>query len=526
MTKALTTNVKLPLADNENSKKTVWTIAGSDCSGGAGIQADTKTIHNLGAEACCVITAVTAQNQHGVQAINAVSDDVILSQLNALSEINPPSVIKIGLLANTSQVRLIAKQISQLKSNLSNKPFVIYDPVALASNGGRLTQDNLLPEITRLLLPLVDLLTPNKHELQALTKEPVNTWSSLLSASQALLELGVGASIIKGGHIDIVQNKSIDFYSNGSDSYWLCSNTIATDNSHGTGCTFASAIAALLAQDYLIRDAFVIAKAYINQGLSAAKNHNCKYGAVWQGTWPHKLADYPEVLTPGSPLAKGLNWDLNPQQPSSFCSDFASCDSKKLGLYPVVDSLSWLQRLLKLGIKTIQYREKNLKGDQLSTAINQAVKLGEQHQARLFINDYWQLAIEHKAYGVHLGQEDLEGADLTAIKQAGLRLGVSTHGHYELLKIKQYRPSYIAIGAIFPTKTKDMTGQIQGVKTLTQLVDLTPEIPTVAIGGITLDKALSVLKTNVGSIAVVTAITEADNPESVIDQFQQLISRH
>ncbi len=526
MTKALTADEITRLPEQKNTQPTVWTIAGSDCSSGAGIQADTKTIHNLGASPYCVVTALTAQNQHGVHAINAVSNEVILSQLSALSAIKIPNVIKIGLLANTHQVKLISQQIKQLKSNSTNAPFVIFDPVAIASNGGRLTQGDLLPEIKRQLLPLVDLLTPNKHELQALTGITPNSWQNLHRASKALLTLGVKASIIKGGHMDIAQNKCIDVYSNGCDTYGLSSTTLTTNNNHGTGCTFASAIAALLAQEYLIRDAFVIAKAYINQGLKAAQKQNSEYGAIWQGPWPKKLADYPDVLTPGSPLANQLGWELQHQEPNLFCSDFTPCDSLKLGLYPVVDSLSWLQRLLKLGVTTIQYREKSLTGAELSVAIANAVKLGAQYQARLFINDHWQLAITHKAYGVHLGQEDLQTANLIAIKQAGLRLGVSTHGHYELLKIKQFRPSYIAIGAIFPTKTKDMTGQIQGLRTLEQLIELTPDIPTVAIGGITLDRASSVLNTNVGSIAVVTAITEAQDPELATYAFQQLISRN
>jgi hydroxymethylpyrimidine kinase/phosphomethylpyrimidine kinase/thiamine-phosphate diphosphorylase len=252
------------------------------------------------------------------------------------------------------------------------------------------------------------------------------------------------------------------------------------------------------------------------------------------------------VLVAGSSLADSIGWPkskpelLSTKQEQleaklqNFYSNFASVHSSTftsfihksqtsdLGLYPVVDSISWLERLLKKGVSIIQYREKKLSGDDLESAIKQAIALGKQYNARLFINDHWQLAIKYNAYGVHLGQEDIQTADLNAIKSANLRLGISTHGHYELLKVQQYKPSYLAIGAIFPTKTKDMTGQIQGVHTLKQLVDLTPHIPTVAIGGITLEKAPSVLNTNVDSIAVVTAITEASNPEYAVDQFQQL----
>lgn len=515
--------------EQTHNQAIVWTIAGSDCSGGAGIQADTKTIHNLGAEVCSVITSVTAQNSFGVEAINPMPEDVILSQIKALEQVKPASVIKIGLLANNQQVELVAAQITRFNQEWTTKPYIIYDPVAVASNGGDLTEDDILPTIKERLLPLVDLITPNGKELQKLTGVFAFSWDCLTTAAQKILALGVTATIIKGGHIKIADNKSIDFCTNGQHSYWLSSNRINTENSHGTGCTFASALAALIAQGYALKDAFVIAKAYINQGLDKVKSHQHCQDAIWQGAWPNNINHYPEVLVKGSTLATDIDWFAETSQGESshkvndFDSDFSGVDINNFGLYPVVDSLDWLERLLKTGVKLIQYREKKLVGDDLEQSIVKAIALGNQYNAMLFINDHWQLAIKHKAYGVHLGQEDIEQAELTNIKQAGLRLGISTHGHYELLKIKQYKPSYLAIGAIFPTKTKDMTGQIQGVKTLTDLVKLTPDIPTVAIGGISLNRASAVLTSQVNSIAVVTAITEAPDPESVIQQFQQLI---
>ena len=511
------------------SKAVVWTIAGSDCSGGAGVQADIKTMHNLGVDVGSVITAVTAQNSVGVEAINPLSEDVILSQIIALEQVKPANVIKIGLLANNQQVELVVEQILRFNQQWQNKPFIIYDPVAIASNGSDLTEDDTLPAIKEKLLPLVHLLTPNGKEMQKITGVFAFSWDCMEAAAQRILTLGVSATIIKGGHLEIAENKCVDYCTDGQQSYWLSTNKISSQNSHGTGCTFASAIAALLAQNYALKDAFIIAKAYLNQGLKAKGEKNSNFDAIWQGQWPSNINDYPEVLVNGSDLAETINWreekppENSRQEVTQFDSGFAPLDDKSLGLYPVVDSLAWLERLLKLGVKLIQYREKVLAGEPLARAIEQAVALGKQYKAMLFINDYWQLAIKYNAYGVHLGQEDMQTADLPAIKQAGLRLGISSHGHYELLKIKQYQPSYLAIGAIFPTKTKDMTGQIQGVKTLTDLVKLTPEIPTVAIGGITLALAKSVLNTGVSSIAVVTAITEASDPELAVKDFQQMI---
>ncbi|UCB29707.1 thiamine phosphate synthase [Duffyella gerundensis] len=181
----------------------------------------------------------------------------------------------------------------------------------------------------------------------------------------------------------------------------------------------------------------------------------------------------------------------------------------RLGLYPVVDSVEWIERLLSAGVRTIQLRIKDRSSIDVEPAIVAAIALGKKYAARLFINDYWQLAIEHQAYGVHLGQEDLEVADLQAIQQAGLRLGISTHDDAELDRALALRPSYIALGHIFPTQTKAMPSAPQGISELQRHLARLGEISTVAIGGISLARAPEVLATGVGSIAVVSAITQA-----------------
>ncbi|MEC5345213.1 thiamine phosphate synthase [Brenneria populi] len=182
----------------------------------------------------------------------------------------------------------------------------------------------------------------------------------------------------------------------------------------------------------------------------------------------------------------------------------------RLGLYPVVDSVLWIERLLDAGVKTIQLRIKDQTDRQVESDVLQAIALGRRYQARLFINDYWRLAVKHQAYGVHLGQEDLDTADLAAIKRAGLRLGVSTHDDRELARASAINPSYIALGHIFPTQTKEMPSAPQGLAELARhTAELGERFPTVAIGGIGLDRVPAVLATGVGGVAVVSAITRA-----------------
>ncbi|MEQ9889442.1 thiamine phosphate synthase [Pectobacterium zantedeschiae] len=184
--------------------------------------------------------------------------------------------------------------------------------------------------------------------------------------------------------------------------------------------------------------------------------------------------------------------------------------AQRLGLYPVVDSVEWIERLLSIGVKTIQLRIKGRSDEQAEIDVTKAIALGRRYQAQLFINDYWKLAVKHQAYGVHLGQEDLDTADLAAIKKAGLRLGVSTHDDRELARAVAINPSYIALGHIFPTQTKDMPSAPQGLAELTRHIsDLQGRFPSVAIGGISIDRVPAVLATGVGSIAVVSAITQA-----------------
>lgn len=203
-------------------------------------------------------------------------------------------------------------------------------------------------------------------------------------------------------------------------------------------------------------------------------------------------------------------------------SHFASTE-KKLGLYPVVDSLEWIERLLKIGVSTIQLRIKDKQLDDIENDIIEAIKLGQKYSVKLFINDYWQLAIKHRAYGVHLGQEDMDVADLNAIKQAGLRLGISTHDEVELQRAKALGPSYIALGHIFPTTTKEMPSQPQGLKALKHQVEQTPDYPTVAIGGISLERVPDVIATGVGSVALVSAITKSPDWQQVTHRLLELV---
>lgn len=192
-------------------------------------------------------------------------------------------------------------------------------------------------------------------------------------------------------------------------------------------------------------------------------------------------------------------------------SHFPSCGPQSLGLYPIVNRALWLEKLLPLGITTIQLRIKDLHQNELENEIKESIAIAKYYSARLFINDYWQLAIEHHAYGVHLGQEDLNDANITLLHQAGLRLGISTHSDEEVDRALKIKPSYIAFGPVYPTTSKKMIFGPQGIEQLKFRVQ-TLNYPVVAIGGINRERIFDVLATGVDGIALISAITQAHDP--------------
>ncbi|MET1113837.1 MAG: thiamine phosphate synthase [Comamonas sp.] len=194
---------------------------------------------------------------------------------------------------------------------------------------------------------------------------------------------------------------------------------------------------------------------------------------------------------------------------------FASCP-QSLGLYAVLPDAQWVGRMARAGVPTVQLRFKSEDPVAIAHEVRSAVAAVKGTSALLFINDHWQEAIAAGAYGVHVGQEDLDAmraADLERIRAAGLRLGVSTHGYAEMLRAQAVRPSYIALGAVFPTTLKRMATAPQGVARLAAYVRLMRQYPLVAIGGIGPEQFADILATGAGSIAVVRALVAAQDPE-------------
>lgn len=216
---------------------------------------------------------------------------------------------------------------------------------------------------------------------------------------------------------------------------------------------------------------------------------------------------------------------LWPTQPSDFeiapfprSNAFPPCP-KQLGLYAVLPNAQWVARMAKAGVPTVQLRFKSEDKAAIAQEVAAAIEAVQGTNTLLFINDHWEEAIAAGAYGVHLGQEDMQEASLEKIRSAGLRLGLSTHGYAEMLMADRHSPSYIALGAVFPTTLKRMVTAPQGLGRLECYAQLMHQYPLVAIGGIDLERLPAVVKTGVGSVAVVRAITESESPEATAKAF-------
>jgi hydroxymethylpyrimidine kinase/phosphomethylpyrimidine kinase/thiamine-phosphate diphosphorylase len=483
----------------------VWTIAAADSSGGAGIQADVKTFFDLGVHGCSAITAITAQNTQGVVELQPTSEKLLVAQLQALAEDLPPAAIKIGVLPSVDIVLALVDFLQKHQQTL-----VVFDPVLAPTLGTSFTNQDTVGAIKR-LLPLIGLLTPNIPEAEQLTGIVINDTDSQVLAAQQLMAMGASAVLLKGGHGN--SDNCQDFFLSKQQSFWLTQKKQQAPHSHGTGCVLSAAIVAFVAQEKSLRDSVVLANAYVSKGLRLARpldREARKRGAVAQTGWPDNLSDFAQI----SDKPKAIDLVAMP-----------ACDTSRLGLYPVVDSIEWLEKLLLIGVSTLQLRIKDVPADELENNIQQAAALGRQYKARLFINDYWQLAIKYNAYGVHLGQEDMVDADVDAIRRAGLRLGISTHGEYEFSYAATFKPSYLAIGAVFPTDTKEVIEV--GLDNLNCWAKiLTNDYPLVAIGGINQGNIDSVLGSGVGSIAVVSAIKKSDDYILAVEKLNTAISQH
>ena len=241
--------------------KTALTIAGSDSGGGAGIQADIKTMTMNGVFATCAITALTAQNTLGVTGIMDVSAEFLAKELDAVFTDIPPDAVKIGMVSATSIIETIAEKLIEYKAKN-----IVLDPVMVATSGAKLISDDAIYALTEKLIPLATLITPNIPAAEVLADMKITSVEDMLSASKIISEKYSCAVLCKGGHS---LNDSNDLLYSAGNYKWFNGKRIDNPNTHGTGCTLSSAIASNLAKGYDLETSIQRAKDYISGALNA-----------------------------------------------------------------------------------------------------------------------------------------------------------------------------------------------------------------------------------------------------------------
>lgn len=245
----------------------VLSIAGSDCSGGAGIQADIKTISAAGVYAASAVTAVTVQNTCGVSDVLPVPPQYVAAQIEAVMSDIHPDAVKIGMVSDADTVRAIAECLSRF-----NPRYIVFDPVMVSSSGRKLMSDEAVTVICQKLFPLCTLITPNIDEASMLLQRDITTVDDMKVAARELLRYGSGAVLLKGGHLeeermtDILQEKQSEL------PMAFDSQKVDSHNTHGTGCTLSSAIAARLALGYTLAEAVGSGKDYVHHCLESGKD--------------------------------------------------------------------------------------------------------------------------------------------------------------------------------------------------------------------------------------------------------------
>ena len=249
------------------------TIAGSDSGGGAGIQADLKTFSALGVYGASVITALTAQNTKGVSAIHDAPADFVTAEIDAVFSDLTVNAVKIGMLSRTDIIAAVAAGLQKWKP-----PFVVLDPVMVATSGDRLIREDASAAIVSELFPRVTVITPNLAEAATLLdRAPATSEAEMQTHGEALLKMGAQAVLMKGGHG--TSDQSVDLLITPSETKRYAARRVNTKNTHGTGCTLSAAIAAGLAKDMSLTDAVAAAKDYVTAALEASSSLHIGHGS-------------------------------------------------------------------------------------------------------------------------------------------------------------------------------------------------------------------------------------------------------
>ncbi|KAL2342237.1 hypothetical protein Fmac_010177 [Flemingia macrophylla] len=487
---------------SDNKIPHVLTVAGSDSGAGAGIQADLKACAARRVYCSTVITAVTAQNTVGVQGVDIVSEDFVAEQLQSVLSDMHVDVVKTGMLPSLNIVKVLCQSLRKFPIKA-----LVVDPVMISTSGDVLAGPSVLNGFREELLPMADIVTPNIKEASVLLGDvPLKSVSDMRTAAKLIHDFGPRNVLIKGGDLPNSVD-AIDVFFDGEEFYELCSLRVNTTNTHGTGCTLASCIAAELAKGSSMLSAVKTAKHFIGTALDYSRDLVIGNGA--QGPFDHFLA------------FKNMN------QSSSRQNRFNPND---LLLYAVTDSAmnrKWgrsiaeaVKAAVEGGATIVQLREKDTETRDFLEAAKECLKICRSYGVPLLINDRIDVALACDADGVHIGQSDLPASLTRTLLGPGKIIGVSCKTTEQAQQAWIDGADYIGCGGVYPTNTKanNRTIGLDGLKEVSQA----SKLPVVAIGGIGLSNARAVMEIGVPNLKGVAVVSALFDRECILTETRNL----
>ena len=496
---------------------TALTIAGSDPSGGAGMQADLKTFSALDVYGATAITAVTVQNTQSVKYVHTLPPQVVYDQIVGVMEDLCVDAVKIGMVNDADTLDAIVRALSERKPK-----FLVVDPVMVSTSGCALMQPDALVIMKERLLPMADLVTPNLPEAWTLA----GTDTLVDEAAQKILELGVKALLIKGGHAEGKTKTDYLYMNNGGGvkRVEFTSETVETKNTHGTGCTLSSAIAAFAARGCGLEDAVRKAKGYLTGALKAGadvvvgKGHGpvCHFFKQASGQ-ADKQTDCLQVVTDCNPsnlvcLSTRLSSAVNLQFITHFTEKYSYADSAMIAL--------------EGGCRWIQLRMKDADEAEIERVARLILPECRRRGAVFVIDDHVELALRVGVDGVHLGKNDMPVSEARRLAGADFVIGGTANTFEDVQKLAAQGADYIGCGPFRFTTTKKKLAPMLGIegykRILSQMKGCGITLPLVAIGGITCGDIPQLMAAGVSGIALSGSVLRAENP---VEEMKKVVEK-
>ncbi len=488
------------------------------------MQADLKTFSALGVYGATAITAVTVQNTVGVKYVHALPPQVVYDQIVTVMEDIMPDAVKIGMVNDAETLDAIVRALT-----LHRPRILVVDPVMVATSGCALMQADALQVMEERLLPMADIVTPNLPEAWTLA----GTDSSVDEAAQAILRLGVKALLIKGGHAEGTTKTDYLYvsYDDGVKRTEFSSATVDTFNTHGTGCTLSSAIAAMLARGHGMEEAVRQAKMYLTEALKAGADVVVGHG---HGPVCHFFSQQVNKQT-------SRQGDLHTSQQADksnllVCSSARPLSTKKVDSFAKLqfithftDRYSYLDSAmmaLEGGCRWIQLRMKDADEAEIERTARQILPECRRRCAVFIIDDHVELVKRVGADGVHLGKNDMPVDEARRILGDEFIIGGTANTFEDIQRLAAQGADYIGCGPFRFTTTKKNLAPMLGIEGYENIVSLMKthgiNLPIVAIGGITYDDIPRIMSTGVTGIAISGSVLRADNP---VEEMKRMVNQ-